>query len=189
MTKRGFRLGRFLPAIFTYFLQPPNVTGTFPFLQATDFSTTYYGQTIKEATFGGIFACLPILWVLFFSKPVLALRSRQRATHTVLGVVISLTVMGFVIAMADAQIAGILERYYADFTFMFLAAALLLVFIINEHLTSPRFYGLVLRVLIALVGVSLIYSAFLCFIPETGWVSDIYPWAYQDLVDMFQFWA
>ena len=29
--------------------------------------TTYMGQTIKEVTFGGIFACLPILWILAFS--------------------------------------------------------------------------------------------------------------------------
>ena len=61
MTKRGMNVGRLAPALFTYFLQPPCVTGVFPFLQPTPFETTYMGQTIKEVTFGGVLACLPVL--------------------------------------------------------------------------------------------------------------------------------
>lgn len=70
MTQRGMQFARIMPAFFAYFLQPPNVTGVFPFVQPVVFATTYLGQTIKEVTFGGVFATMPILWILFFS-PIL----------------------------------------------------------------------------------------------------------------------
>ena len=41
MTKRGWNLGRLAPALFAYFLQPPCVTGVFPYVQPAPFDTTY----------------------------------------------------------------------------------------------------------------------------------------------------
>ena len=190
MTKRGMNVGRIAPALFVYFLQPASATGVFPFLQGVPFDTTYLGQTIKEVTFGGIFACLPVLWVLAFTRPILKMRLAQRSTHTVTAVVITLLASGFVVALLDAEMAGILQRYYADFSFMFLAAMVLLVFIVNENIAagSPLANRLMLVLTLA-VGVSVLYSVLICFVPETGWVSDIYPWAYHDIVEMVQFWT
>lgn len=190
MTKRGMNAGRLAPAFFSYFLQPPNVTGVFPFIQATDFDTTYMGQTIKEVTFGGIFACLPVLWVLPFAGRALRLRSRQRSTRTIWGIVVVLLVSGVLVALLDAEMAGILQRYYADFSFMFLAAAVLLIFIVNENLDpASQMRNVLIKVLLVLVAISVLYSALVCFVPETGWYSDIYPWAYQNLIETFQFWT
>lgn len=189
MTKRGMNVGRLAPAFFAYFLQPPCMTGVFPFLQPAPFDTTYMGQTIKEVTFGGIFACLPILWVLAFSRRILGMRARQRFTRTIMGVIITLIVSGVVVALLDAELAGILQRYYADFSFMFLAAAVLLCFVVNEQVPpegSTR--QLMLTVFIVLVGVSVLYSTLLCLVPETGWYADVYPWAYQNILDTFLFW-
>ena len=190
MTKRGWNLGRLAPALFSYFLQPASVSGVFPFLHAAPFETTYMGQTIKEVTFGGILACLPLLWVLPFSRRILRMRSAQRATHTVAGVIAALLAGGVIVAIADAEMAGILQRYFADFSFMFLAAAVLLVFIVNENLKQGSLHAnLLMKVLLVAVAVSVGYSALLCFVPETGCVSDVYPWAYQDIVEMVQFWT
>lgn len=236
MTKRGWNVGRLAPAFFSYFLQPPNVIGVFPFLQPTDFATTYMGQTIKEATFGGIFACLPVLWIVFFARPIVRIRNAQRSTKTITGVIGMLLISGVAIALVDAEMAGILQRYYADFSFMFLAAVVLLVFIVNENTPEdlparsqmtpklPRGSSLWQRVscvfrnakakrakrdaipgmsaspagltrsimtksLIVVVTISVAYSILLCMVPETGWYSDIYPWAYQDVLEMFQFWT
>ncbi len=119
MTKRGWNIGRLAPALFAYFLQPPSMTGVFPFVQPAPFETTYLGQTIKEITFGGVLACLPILWILPFSRRILALRFKTRSTRTIAGVIIALLFGGVVVALMDAQMAGILQRYYADFSFMF----------------------------------------------------------------------
>ncbi len=190
MTKRGMNVGRIAPALFAYFFQTPSTTGVFPFIQGVHFETTYLGQTIKEVTFGGIFATIPLLWVLLFARPILKLRLRQRSTHTVASVVMVLLASGFIVAILDAEMAGILQRYYADFSFMFLAATVLLVFIVNENL--PVGSDLSNRLMFCLtlaVAVSVAYSVLLCFIPETGWVSDIYPWAYHDILEMVRFWA
>ena len=190
MTKRGWNIGRLAPALFAYFLQPPSATGVFPYLQPAPFDTTYMGQTIKEVTFGGIFACLPVLWVLPFAGRALRLRSRQRSTRTIWGIVVVLLVTGVLVALLDAEMAGILQRYYADFSFMFLAAAVLLIFIVNENLDpASQMRNVLIKVLLVLVAISVLYSALVCFVPETGWYSDIYPWAYQNLIETFQFWT
>lgn len=212
MTQRGWVLGRIAPALFAYFFQTPETVGVFPFLQPVTFESTYMGQTIKEATFGGIFWCYPLLWVLFFVRPLLSLRNSQRSTKTISGVIAILLISGVAIAIVDAEMAGILQRYYADFSFMFLAAVVLLVFIANENIdeymplrrmSSGRFLhraspeeirlptvrSLLTKTLIVLVALSVAYSFLLCFVPETGWYSDIYPWAYHDLIEMVQFWT
>ena len=190
MTKRGWNLGRLAPALFAYFLQPPCVTGVFPYVQPAPFDTTYMGQTIKEVTFGGILVCLPVLWVLPFAKRILTLRMRQRSTRTIMGVIVVLLASGVIVALLDAQMAGILQRYFADFSFMFLAAVVLLAFIVNENLPPGSMaQNLLMKVLLVLVAVSVLYSVLVCFVPETGWYSDVYPWAYQDVIETAQFWT
>lgn len=245
MTQRGWIFGRFAPAFFAYFIQSPNTQGVFPFIQPVVFDTTYMGQTIKEATFGGILACCPVLWVLFFAGPIANARNKIRQTKTITGVILVLVISGFVVAMVDAQMSGILERYYADFCFMFLAAAILLIFVANELLSDSgnelsarigarpshrrpigdkfafvksitrRFshleenaknttsveritydasgpttmYRLLMKVLIACVTISVAYYVLLCFVSEVGWYSDIYDWAYQDILETFSFWT
>lgn len=212
MTKRGVNAGRIAPALFMYFFQTPATTGVFPFIQETAFESTYFGQTIREATFGGIFACLPILWLIIIAFPVLKIRNAQRKTKTVSGVVLALIVSGVIVAILDSEVAGILQRYYADFSFMFLAAAVLIAFILNEnallsssldeaeeeslsrgkdisivplHLSSNLLY----KVIILTVTVSVIYSLLLCFVPETGWYSDVYAWSYEGFKQAFLFWT
>lgn len=162
----------------------------FPFIQPAPFDTTYLGQTIKDVTFGGILACLPVLWILPFAPRILRLRMKARFTRTIMGVIVVLLVSGVAVALLDAEMAGILQRYYADFGFMFLAAAVLLAFVVNENLEAGSVAkDLLMKVLIVLVAASVAYSALLCFVPETGWYSDIYPWAYQDVIETAQFWT
>lgn len=190
MTKRGWNIGRLAPALFSYFLQTPNLTGVFPFIQPVNFDTTYIGQTIKEVTFGGVLACLPILWILPFGRRILKLRIQQRSTRTIAGVIIALLSGAVIIALADAEMAGILQRYFADFSFMLLASVILLVFIVNENMSEhPRVQNILMRVLLTLVTLSVVYSVLVCFVPETGWFSDVYDWAYQDIIEAFEFWT
>lgn len=190
MTQRGWDVGRLAPALFAFFFQTPTTTGVFPYIQPVTFDTTYMGQTIKEVTFGGIFACLPVLWVLAFAYDGVRMRIRSRSTHTIAGVIVVLLVTGVVIALADAEMAGILQRYYADFSLMFLLVVVLLGFIMNENLDhGGRAFATGTRVLPVLVGMSLAYSFLLFFVAETGWYSDAYPWAYQAIIHTFMFWT
>ena len=189
MTKRGWNIGRLAPALFAYLLQPATVTGVFPFVQAAQFDTTYLGQTIKEVTFGGVLVCLPVLWVLPFAKRILALRFRTRSTRTIAGVIIALLAGGVILTIVDAEMAGILQRYFADFSFLFLASAVLLIFIVNENMKPSTTRTLLMKGLICVVAISVVYSWLVGFAPETGWFSEIYPWSYQDIVEAVQFWT
>lgn len=190
MTQRGMNSGRIAPAFFAYFLQTPTTTAVFPWIQPATFETTYMGQTIREVTFGGIIPCLPVLWVLAFTRRILSYRLKARSTNTITGVVIIMLLSGLLVGLLDAQMAGILQRYYADFSLLFLTPAILLCFIANESFTPDEtIYKVFIRTLLVLVTLSVLYSTLLCFVPETGWVSDIYPWAYQDIVEMVQFWT
>lgn len=190
MTRRGWDAGRILPALFAFFVQTPYTIGTFPFLQACTFDTTYMGQTIKEVTFGGIFATVPVLWLLILARRAIGMRARARRTHTVTGVMGVLIGGAVVVALADAEMAGILQRYYSDFTIMLLLVSILIAFIYNENLFMEEL-GMMLttRVLPILVGLSLVYVFCLCFTPEADWYSSAYPWAYQRIVHLFQFWT
>ena len=212
MTKRGLSLGRIAPALFSFFFQTANITGVFPYLQSVNFDTTFVGQTVREVTFGGIFACLPILWTLLFSRSAIKLRNAQRKSRTTTGVIMTLIISGFFIAILDAEVAGILQRYYSDFSLMFLASAILIVFIFAENVESQSSLAqanivpattldsiqtlqlrlsdkLFNKVIIVLVTISVVYSVLVCFVPETGWYSDIYPMFYQELVKSVQFWT
>ena len=170
MTQRGLQASRILPAFFAYFIQPPNVTGVFPFINPVIFETTYLGQTIKEVTFGGVLICLPVLWILFFAPPLLKVRRKVRQTRTIMGVIIVLLVASLLIAILDAQMAGILQRYYADFSFMLLISAVLLAFIANEKVSlwPKKYKSIVTNIMIGLVGISVLYSLLICFVVETG---------------------
>ena len=65
----------------------------------------------------------------------------------------------------------------------------LLYFVVNEQLArTRRAHDLMLKLLIALVCASVTYSLLLCLVPETGWYSNVYPWAYQDLLQTALFW-
>ena len=190
MPKRGLAVGRIAPALFAFFLQPPTVAGTFPYILPAIFDTTYMGQTVREVTFGGILACLPVMWVLPFAAPLMKKRFEQRSTKTIAGVIITLLFSGVAIALFDAELAGILQRYYADFSFMLLAVVVLLVFIANENIRTHKTLFPMFKVgMTVLVGMSVLYSVLLCFVPETGWYSDIYSWAYQDILEAVKFWT
>ena len=99
-------------------------------------------------------------------------------------------VSGVIVALLDAQMAGILQRYYADFTLLFLVPVILLAFIVNEaYKPEDLNHKVFLRIMAVLVFVSVFYSLMLCFVPETGWYSDVYSWAYQGILEMVEFWT
>ena len=134
MTSRGFVWDRMFPAIFSYLFQLPKMTATFPFIRYADFDTTYMGVTIRESTYGGIFSYSPLLWLIFaipFIKDILK-KSKVYAP------VLILTAIGIVTPLLDAQFAGILQRYFADFSLMLYLAAALILFALINHFKEEK---------------------------------------------------
>lgn len=115
MTKRGFELGRIGLGIFTYLFQPMKITADFPFVQSCDFTARYLGTTIFERTFGGAFMTgvllLPLLLLPWSSK---YFRDRKQSYVFCLMSVIA----AVIVVVADTEMAGILYRYFIDFSWM-----------------------------------------------------------------------
>lgn len=131
MTGRGFRVERLGLAFFTYFLQPPEISAVFPFLNSVSIDTAYLGTTITEAMFGGIFATIPLLWVLFCPPTGL------KRNKTALSFVIMSVSLSVVIALFDAQGAGILARYVSDYAFLAILAAVIVVLVRYSESAEP----------------------------------------------------
>lgn len=128
MTSRGITLSRIPQGIFCYILQPLSVEGVFPFLAPTNFATQFMGITIKEVTYGGILFLQPITWILLLIPKIKnELKEKGLFTITLLFIVFSL-----IIAAADAIMAGILSRYYLDFCWLLILAAIIVIFAAYE---------------------------------------------------------
>ncbi len=129
MTKRGVELGRIPFALFTYLFQLPAVSATFPYLLEVMHKTTYLGKTISEGTFGGFFTVNLIPLAAFF---VLGHRKwfAENGVGTLKGkrmyAMAWMTLLsGIAIVIADAEAAGILQRYYSDFGWLFYIGGLI----------------------------------------------------------------
>ncbi|MBQ2719829.1 MAG: hypothetical protein IJF73_07170 [Clostridia bacterium] len=166
MTVRGLRFGRLGLAAWQYLFSLPKYTSTYPFIRFSDLDTDYLGKTIWEPTFGGVFFVAPFALLLLF---LLCRRYRARLSRRGLLLPILLSAgAGVVIALADANMAGILHRYFADFTFPLLFAALLVYLGLagrSGTLSARRWR----TVLLGSLTLSLIHNATLLL--DTYWIT------------------
>lgn len=122
MTLRGLAFERGIEAVFYYFLQLPRIIPVYPFLRYCDMDTLFRGVTVWEPTYGGLLAVCPFALLgllLLFSR-----RNAMKKQRSYLPALIFL-VTGVVIAMFDAMAAGVLQRYFADFSLPVLLGATL----------------------------------------------------------------
>lgn len=136
MTKRGFRLGRIPYGLFAYLFQIPDVTTSFPYLDQCRNFTGYMGVTIIENMRGGIFIFNPLLWLnlLTFTKTVKGYLKEKK----LFGVVVAMNIFALIILIADANMAGLVNRYMIDFTWLFTISAIIIYLTIYERL-KPEF--------------------------------------------------
>lgn len=150
MTQRGFQLGRIVDGLYEYLFQFPNMGTKFPYVYATPFHSTYLGTTIMESMFGGVFFTNILLWALLAIRRVKAgLKSKG-----LFGMTVAMMAFAVVIVIADTQMAGILSRYYADFVWLLLLAAVMVILQLWEQLSTVT----VKRTLVAFVLVCCVWG-------------------------------
>lgn len=133
MTGRGFRVERVGLAAFTYLFQLPNIVARFPFLRSVNISTGYLGLTVTESMFGGIFATIPLLWIVFLIPRYSKYLKRDR----VFAFSCTCVALSVFLALFDAQGAGLLQRYVNDFAFLAcLGAIFAILSVIGANRTS-----------------------------------------------------
>ena len=156
MTSRGFMWERMLPATYSYLFQLPKMTAAFPFIRYADFDTTYMGVTIRESTYGGIFAYSPMLLLIFCIPWVKDILKK----HRVYAATLILVAIGIVTALLDAQFAGILQRYFADFSLMlYMAAAFILIALINHFKEEKHRYFIRAGLMVCVVAMAVYQGA------------------------------
>ncbi len=172
MTSRGFVWDRMLPAAYSYLFQLPKMTATFPFIRFADFDTSYMGVTIRESTYGGIFAYSPLLLLIFVIPFIKKLLKKDK----VYAPVVILAAIGIITPLLDAQFAGILQRYFADFSLMlYMSAALILLAIIN-NIKKDTYRYVVRAGLFVCVIAMIVYQGAL--IMRVGQLSDVLPYLF-----------
>ena len=172
MTSRGFVWDRMLPAAYSYLFQLPKMTATFPFVRFADFDSSYMGVTIRESTYGGIFAYSPLLLLIF----VIPFIKKMLKKDKVYAPILILAVIGIVTPLLDAQFAGILQRYFSDFSLMlYLSAVMILLTIINNVKGEKHRYIIRIGLFICVITMTIYQSA---LIMRVGQISDVLPYLF-----------
>jgi len=160
MTHRPANLQLLWQGLFAYLIQPVLAAPQWPFIFPTVLDMGYYGQVISQATYGGIlFLCpLSLMLVVFACGGV-----RKRYGRWAIAGTAMLILIGCVLAGFDAIGAGLLQRYYLDFSLAF-ALAVLLLCTLNSDLPKNEGAGRIYGTLFALLLVASYVNQVLIFL-------------------------
>ncbi len=114
MTRRGFILDRIGLGIFYLLFHFPTIKATFPFIMTENISTNYMGVTIYEPVYGGLLIVNGLLWLGICFFKFKKLYPKKELFYLCLTSIIS----ALIILIMDVEMAGILYRYFADFSFL-----------------------------------------------------------------------
>lgn len=181
MTKRGLVLGRSGFGVFTYLLQPPNIIARFPYITKSLLITEYMGRTISEDMYGGLLINNIVLFLGFMFVKV----KHELKEKRLYGLIVLSLVSGFIIVIADSQLAGILTRYYADFAFFFFFAAILVIFMLLEKVFDKKWQNYVYGFIACLCIASLLYNVLFVF--NNSNINEHYM-LHQKVLNLIQFW-
>ncbi len=184
VTRRGFDIGRTGTGVFTYLFEPPVFTAVFPFLKYAEIETNYCGKTIYENCFGGLFACIPVLWFIILLPKVKNLLKEKK----LLGLTLCTLLTGFITVVVDTQAGGLLQRYYSDFGFIFFIASSIIIFAISEKSKNEKAIIKPDNLLFYSTIFSIFYSVALAFSVSDVTIDTQNPVLFTYLSETVQFW-
>lgn len=180
MTKRGFNIDRISDGLYYYLLQPISLKGTFPYINEVSFSSNYVGLIIHEYSFGGLFFTCPItIAVLLIHKVKACFKNKKLYIFS-----IACVIFGLIVICVDTNMAGLVERYFADFSIYFLLASslVILAYINNSKYDKNILYKLVVVVCL----LSLIYCFFRLFANTYQTLESCNPKLYYKVLSYFK---
>ena len=180
MTHRGFVFGRIGLGIFTYFLQPFCMNSIFPFIHDFSSETVYQGLTLTENLMGGTLWLYPILIIGVWGAFKRDLFADKRAYRTVCFSV----VMAVVVAVMDAQMAGLLTRYFNDFVWLMMLASSVTIFALYDKYKSKG----IIKLTLAVSAVTLAIAFLTIFAHEEDSIQSAYPQLYYTVQHLIAFW-
>lgn len=185
MTKRGFVWGRTGLGLFTYIFQPLHVDALFPFIHDFGKATAYQGLTLTEKLLGGVLWLYPMLLIGVFGLA----RKRLFEDQRVFVIVCASLAAAMLVAVADAQMAGLLTRYYSDFVWLMMIASSVTAFALYRSAgegTAAR--ATVVHVVTALMLLTIAFSFMTIFAKNDNPVETANPGLYYSIQHMIAFW-
>lgn len=185
MTARGFVFGRIGLGIFTYLFQPFNMNAVFPFIHDFSCVTTYQGLTLTEKLMGGVLWIYPILIAGVYGAFKKNVFGDKRAYRMVYFSVI----MAVLLAVLDAQMAGLLTRYFTDFVWLIMMASVITVFAYYDiNIGNTKAAARVISIT-TLLSVAAIVLAFLSiFAHSEDSIQSANPTLYYSIQHLIAFW-
>lgn len=185
MTQRGFVWGRTGLGIFTYLLQPIRLDALFPFLHDFEKATAYQGLTLTENLMGGVVWLYPILFIGLYGVLKKDLFDDKRAYRMIYFGLI----MTVIVAVTDAQMAGLLTRYYMDFVWLMMMGSVITVFAMYDRTNGDiKARTPVINVTVTLAFITLALSFLTIFAHTEDAVVSTNPALFYKIQHMIAFW-
>lgn len=135
MTRTIWSFDKLLIGIWEYMLKLPDLSMKFPYLSIPGDGVEYnaFGHTVvhMEYIFGGLLACNPQTWLISVLFDVKKKETEERKWILFARIA---AVLGICVMLLDAQMAGVVYRYMADFSPVLLLAAAISVMLLWKRL-------------------------------------------------------
>jgi len=123
MPYRGWHIDRLLHPLVGYLFYPCTVTNQFPYFELSSYSSRYMGITADETLFGGVmYNNIYLIVALLAFRFKKAISEKAAYLLAVIG-----PVFAIIVGVVDANMAGTLPRYYADFTWGYMISAFIVI--------------------------------------------------------------
>lgn len=185
MTHRGMKAGRIGLGLFSYLFQPISMNGVFPFIHDFDPATAYQGLTLHEKMIGGIYMIFPILLIGLYG----AFRRKSFNDKGMHSIVLAAFILTAFLAVFDAQMAGLLTRYFTDFVWLAMLGTCISVFSYYEkYADNAAVRSKLIGVVTALTFITLAFVFLRLFAHSEDAISLQNPTLYHQIEHMIAFW-
>lgn len=184
MTYRGFRIDRLLYSTVGFMFMPAKVTNSFPYFLPGEYITTYQGISTDEQLLGGLFYNnLYLLLIFFIPKLRHYIKDREALFVALIAPVFALIIM-----IVDGNMAGVLNRYSVDFTWLVCISF----FIVFGYLITDNklmIYRKVVGGLIYFSGlISMVHMFFMIYGGDQNGLENNAIVEFQKMAHLIEFW-
>ncbi len=180
-----YSLAKLVLGYFQLLFQPPTLSLEYPFIHSIPVQSLYQGYCYRGPMFGGTLASTPILWVLCCSGQVKTILQQKKLADLLLACVIATAV----IAGVAVLFAGLIHRYQADYAWLLLlAATLVLLALLEQHAMSASAGRLLRHLFCWSTLLTVVFHLLLFFTKGDGGVYDRNIQQYLRIAHYLYFW-
>ena len=184
LTYRGFRLDRFLYATVGFMFIPAKVSNHFPYFHPAEYLSRYQGYTADEQLLGGLFYNnLYLLSVVFIPKCRKFIKDKAIFIASLV-----MPVFAVVIMVVDANMAGVVNRYFVDFSwFIIIPFFVMLGYVITDE-RMKQFRGIIGWTLFVLAILALIHMFLMIYGGDVNGLENNGIVEFMRMQHMIEFW-